>query len=73
MTRQGQPVRYVRATIIPGDEAFMATFEATSETLVREAYVRAGRPARADLAGDPARRPAMNAVSSTSSQEGAES
>jgi Nickel responsive protein SCO4226-like len=44
MTKQGQSVRYVRATIIPGDEAFMATFEATSETLVREAYVQAGVP-----------------------------
>ena len=42
MTRQGQPVRYLRSTIVPGDEAFMTTFEANSEALVREAYARAG-------------------------------
>jgi hypothetical protein len=42
MTRRGQSVRYVRSTIVPGDEAFMATFEATSEALVRDAYARAG-------------------------------
>ena len=36
MTRRGQPVRYVRSTIVPGDQAFMATFEAASEALVRE-------------------------------------
>ena len=42
MTRRGQPVRYVRSTIVPGDEAFMATFEAASEGHVREAYARAG-------------------------------
>jgi Nickel responsive protein SCO4226-like len=42
MTRRGQPVRYVRSTIVPGDQAFMATFEAASEALVREACARAG-------------------------------
>jgi hypothetical protein len=42
LTGQGQPVRYVRSTIVPGDEAFMAMFEAISEALVREAYDRAG-------------------------------
>ena len=42
LTRGGQSVRYVRSTIVPGDEGFMATFEAGSETPVRKAYERAG-------------------------------
>lgn len=42
MARQGESVRYVGSTIVPADEAFMATFEATSEELVHEAYARAG-------------------------------
>jgi hypothetical protein len=42
IAKQGRAIRYVRATIVPGDEAFMATFEATSEALVRDAYARAG-------------------------------
>lgn len=40
----GRGVRYVRSTIVPGDEALMSLFEAASEALVREAYARAGLP-----------------------------
>jgi hypothetical protein len=42
MTRTGRSVRYVRATIVPSDEALMAIFEAESERLVRETYASAG-------------------------------
>jgi hypothetical protein len=44
MTRDGRALRYVRSTIVPCDEAFLATFEATSEGLVRETYASAGIP-----------------------------
>jgi Protein of unknown function (DUF4242) len=44
MEREGSTLRYVRSTIVPHDEAFMALFEATSEALVREVYRRAGVP-----------------------------
>ncbi len=39
---EGRSVRYVRSTIVPHDEAFLALFEAASESLVREAYLRSG-------------------------------
>jgi hypothetical protein len=39
---RGQEVAYLRSTIVPGDEAIMAMFEATSEDLVRETCARAG-------------------------------
>jgi hypothetical protein len=42
LAEEGRAVRYVRSTIVPGDEAFMAVLEAPSEELVREAYARAG-------------------------------
>lgn len=42
LAEEGRSVRYVRSTIVPRDEAFMAIFEAASEELVREAYARAG-------------------------------
>ena len=35
-------MRYLRATIVPTDEALLCVFEAGSEQLVREAYTRAG-------------------------------
>jgi hypothetical protein len=38
---EGGALHYVRSTIVPGDEAFISIFEATSEALVREAYARA--------------------------------
>ncbi len=42
MEREGSPVRYLRSTIVPQDEAFLSVFQAASEELVREAYERAG-------------------------------
>lgn len=45
MARRGKGVHYLRSTIVPGDEAIMAVFEATSEGLVREACTRAGMAA----------------------------
>jgi Protein of unknown function (DUF4242) len=42
LAKEGRAVRYLRSTIVPGDEAFMAVFDAPSEELVREAYARAG-------------------------------
>ena len=42
LTTRGRPVRCVSSTIVPGDEAFLATFEADTEALVREAYAHAG-------------------------------
>jgi hypothetical protein len=44
MEREGKPVRYLRATIVPTDESLLCVFEAASEQLVREAYARAGIP-----------------------------
>ena len=41
MARDGELVRYVRATIIPDDESCLVLFEAASEDLVRTAYARA--------------------------------
>ena len=37
-----EPVRFVRSTIVPGDESVLCLLEAPSEQLVREAYARAG-------------------------------
>ena len=39
--REGKPVRYVHSTIVPEDESCLFLLEATSESLVREAYARA--------------------------------
>ena len=44
MEGEGKAVRYLRATIVPTDEALLCTFEAASEQLVREAYARAELP-----------------------------
>jgi len=44
MEREGKAVRYLRATIVPTDEALLCVFEAASEQLVREAYARTGIP-----------------------------
>lgn len=41
MAREGEPVRYVRSTIVPRDESCLFLLEAASESLVREAYARA--------------------------------
>jgi len=42
MEREGKPVRYLRATLVPTDESLLCVLAADSEELVREAYVRAG-------------------------------
>ena len=44
MEREGSAVRYLRATVVPTDESLLCIFEAGSEQLVREAYMRAGIP-----------------------------
>jgi hypothetical protein len=41
IAREGGSLRYVRSTLVPSDEAFLSVFEAESEQLVRDAYVRA--------------------------------
>jgi hypothetical protein len=44
MAREGEPVRYVRSTIVPTDESLLCLFEAPSDDLVRAVYARAGVP-----------------------------
>ena len=44
MARDGRSVRYVRSTIVPGDESMLCLLEAADEALVRETYARAGIP-----------------------------
>lgn len=42
LTREGESVRYVRTTFVPGDETCFHVFEAASEESVAEACRRAG-------------------------------
>jgi len=42
LEREGKPLRYLRSTIVPGDESFLCVLEAASEQLIQEAYARAG-------------------------------
>jgi hypothetical protein len=44
MDREGQPIQYRSSTIVPNDEYYLSTIEASSESLVRDAYARAGVP-----------------------------
>ena len=44
MERAGEPVRYLSATIVPGDESFFCLIEAASEEVVSDAYRRADVP-----------------------------
>ena len=44
MAREGEPVRYVRSTIVPADESLLCLFEAPSDDPVRAVYARAGVP-----------------------------
>jgi hypothetical protein len=44
MERAGEPVRYLSATIMPGDESFFCLIEAASEEVVTDAYERADVP-----------------------------
>lgn len=42
MAGAGQDVRFVRTTMVPGDEAAFCVFEAVSQDLVEQAYTDAG-------------------------------
>ena len=44
MAREGEPVRYLRSTIVPADESLLCLLEAPSDELVRAVYARAGVP-----------------------------
>jgi hypothetical protein len=44
MERTGEPVRYLSATIVPGDESFFCLIEAASEEVVSDVYGRADVP-----------------------------
>lgn len=44
LEREGQPLRFLRSTIVPRDESFLCVLEAESEQLIRAAYARAGIP-----------------------------
>jgi len=59
--REGEPVRYLRSTIVPADESLLCLIEAPSDELVRAVYARAGIPFER-----------LNAVFSDDSPSGAE-
>jgi hypothetical protein len=42
LEREGKPVRYLRADVVPADESLLCLFEAGSEEAVRQTYARAG-------------------------------
>jgi hypothetical protein len=42
LAADGEPIRYLHSTLVPRDEAAFCVFEAASESLVEEAYRRAG-------------------------------
>jgi hypothetical protein len=44
MARAGEPVGYLSATIVPGDESFFCLIEAASEEVVSDVYGRADVP-----------------------------
>ena len=44
MAREGEPVRYVRSTIVPADESLLCFLEASSDAVVRKAYAHAEIP-----------------------------
>ncbi len=44
LEREGRPLRFLRSTIVPRDEAFLCVVEAESEQLIRAAYARAEIP-----------------------------
>ena len=44
MTAEGQEVRYIRSTFVPGDHKCMCLFEAPNAEVVREANDRASIP-----------------------------
>jgi len=42
LAARGERIRYLHSTLVPEDEAAFCVFEAASESLVEEAYRRAG-------------------------------
>ena len=44
LERSGSPIRFVRSTLVPCDEAILSIVEAVSEAVVREAYACARSP-----------------------------
>jgi hypothetical protein len=42
MAVEGTDIRFLHSTLVPGDEAAFCVLEASSSTLVAEAYARAG-------------------------------
>ena len=44
LDREGLAVRYLRSTVVPGDEAFLSLIEAGSEATIREVHARADVP-----------------------------
>jgi uncharacterized protein DUF4242 len=44
IAREGEPVRYLRSTVVPADESLLCLIEAPSDDLVRAVYARAGIP-----------------------------
>jgi Protein of unknown function (DUF4242) len=42
LAANSEPIRYLHSTLVPEDEAAFCVFEAASESLVEEAYRRAG-------------------------------
>lgn len=44
MTAEGNVVRYIRTTFVPGESHCMCLFDAANETLVREANEKAQLP-----------------------------
>ncbi len=42
LEQEGKAVRFLRSTVVPGDESLLCLLEAASEELVREAYETAG-------------------------------
>ena len=60
LAANGEPIRYLHSTLVPEDEAAFCVFDAASESLVEEAYRRAGvrferMVAAVETAGNPKR------------------
>jgi hypothetical protein len=44
MAQEGEPVRYLRSTIVPADESLLCVLAASSDEVVQAVYARAGLP-----------------------------